>query len=108
MPERKKTVKLASVRAQGKDSWVELIPLTVKGSREYRRTYEAAETVDEREALVLAELRAHIVAWNWVDEDGKPLPSPQDNPEVLEGLTSREVAYLRDALNGGDELELKN
>ena len=108
MPERKKTVKLQSTRAQGKDSWVEVVPLTVRGSREFRGRLEAADNTEAREAILLAELCAHIVAWNWVDEDGKPLPSPQQEPEVLEGLTSREVIFLRDALNGGDEQELKN
>lgn len=35
-----------------------------------------------------------IMAWDWVGEDGEPLPQPSANPEVFEELTFDELMWL--------------
>jgi hypothetical protein len=109
MPERKKTVRVTSTRAQGKDSWVELIPLTVREMRELRRVADEKDRPsEEREAEQLEVLQRHIVSWNWVDADGRPLASPTDDPAVMDDLTTGELKFLVEVLNGGEAQELKN
>jgi hypothetical protein len=45
--------------------------------------------------------------WNWVDEDGEPLPNPQEDPNVLDTLTDEEFNFLVGCIKGSEE-ELKN
>ena len=39
-------------------------------------------------------LMANVVAWNWVDDAGQPLPLPSADPAVIEDLTEEEVTFL--------------
>jgi len=61
-----------------------------------------AETADA-EALVKYDVnqelvRGYVMAWNWVDDNGVPLPQPQDGPEVFEELTIQEIQFLSEHL----------
>lgn len=75
-----------------------------------------ARTVLERAAEARLEadqaiLRRRVVAWNWCDEEGVPLPQPAECPEVLDGLTAGERRFLLGALRDLErrqEDELKN
>jgi hypothetical protein len=50
----------------------------------------------------------HVIAWNWTDEEGKTLPLPKDDPEVLDRLTEEEVLFLTQAIMGSVETDAKN
>jgi len=48
-------------------------------------------------------LRGYIVGWNWVDDDGKDLPQPQDAPDIFDELTNDEITWLTEHLMGNPE-----
>jgi len=35
-----------------------------------------------------------VVAWNWQDEDGEPLPQPKNNPDVFGELELEQLVWL--------------
>lgn len=41
-----------------------------------------------------------VMEWNWVDDDGQPLPQPADNPAVFAKLTAEEIEFIADRMNG--------
>ena len=50
----------------------------------------------------------HIKEWNWVDDDGAPLPQVKDAPDVIDTLTMDEVSALSEALGATDDDAAKN
>lgn len=42
----------------------------------------------------------HILKWNWVDDEGQPLPQPFDNPGIFTVLTGDELRFLGQCLAG--------
>ncbi len=127
MPKRQRIQKFLSTKVQGEDSWVKVSPLTVAEMRLNReKRQEADKTAKEwLKAVKLAEgenqepperpepldffelgldtLRQHVVEWNWVDDDGTPLPQMPEHPEVVELLTDTEVGFLGDCIQGSEE-----
>lgn len=92
---------------QGKGSWVKIKALRLKQMRRIRKQQAAeGEDFDNFEAG-LDLLREHVADWNWVDDDGQRLPSPADDPDVLDDLTDQEVDFLTNLIAPGEE-ELKN
>lgn len=61
-----------------------------------RRTKVAA-ILDEGVAMVLA----RVADWNWVDEEGKPLPTPGEAGFDADALYPEEVEWLREHLAEG-------
>jgi len=51
-------------------------------------------------------LKQHVIEWNWVDDEGEPLPQPKDDPEVIYQMTDDETKFLTEILSG--EREAKN
>lgn len=47
-------------------------------------------------------LATHVTEWNWVDDDGVPLPLPKDDASVMDRLTDAELQVLSNALQGPD------
>lgn len=39
-----------------------------------------------------------LVAWNWTDGEGDPLPQPKKNPDVIGELTIDELMWLMQAM----------
>lgn len=39
-------------------------------------------------------LQENVVAWDWADEVGNPLPQPYRNPEAFAMLSNDEIAWL--------------
>ena len=118
MPKRQSTTRHDSDAVQGADSWVETRNPTWGEKKALRR--EAVTTTsqvvlddamepEERIKLRLDQMDAtndwaaeqvikFVVAWNWVDDDGDPLPTPKDDPSVLDRLTSVEMEFLAAAV----------
>lgn len=92
--------------------WVEIIPIrsaretrellelrrlkvkldAVAGEKDaYNRTLEILDRTYEQVCHTLSE---RVVAWNWTDKLGRPLPQPAGDPEVLLSLSESEIAYL--------------
>lgn len=41
-----------------------------------------------------------LISWNWVDNDGTPLPQPHNNPDVFGELTSEEMQFVAQCVRG--------
>jgi len=101
MPERKHKLlrRVDSAEVQGDDSWVLVKTPTMDDVRAGDMPAEG----DQQAAIdygrtVLGNL---VKDWNWVDDDGNPLPKP--TPEIVQGLPIQEVMFLMAAV-GLDKL----
>jgi hypothetical protein len=106
MPQRKSIRRFPSIEVQGEDSWVEVSRLTV-GEARIINEQQGKDNLDSFEA-VLPLYQKHIIDWNWVDDDGKQLSLPKDEPGVVDQLTDQEFAFIANCLSGGDEETQKN
>ncbi len=105
MPQRKSVRRYESPDVQGDDSWIEISRLTV-GEARVINEHRDKDDLDAFEA-VLPIYQKHIVGWNWVDDDGEPLPLPKDDPDVVDQLTDLEFEFVANCLSG-DRDEQKN
>lgn len=87
MPRRQSIVRVAAEEVQGEDAYVEMQRLTVG----QRRFLSGEGMTEERSSPVLCEA---VKGWNWVWEDGSPMPLPSRDPTVMERLTDMELAFL--------------
>lgn len=53
-----------------------------------------AQKMGEDLEQVLALYGSLVKSWDFVDEDGKPMPLPADNPEVMLELTMPQVTEI--------------
>lgn len=128
-PKRQNVKKYSSESVQGDDSWVELRRTTLAEGMELRRAQrrasrlavrsavaesvaDADDAEDLAEAAAEAELRKflgqRVAAWNWVDDDGNPLPQPSEDVTVVDRLTDNEVAFLTECLRGPSAADTKS
>jgi hypothetical protein len=63
--------------------------------------YKAAQAI-------IPMLYKFIDKWDWVDDEGKPLPQPSEDPDIIGKLSFPEQEFLIDALDLGDTTNLKN
>jgi hypothetical protein len=94
MPERKyKAVrKVESDEVQGPGSWVVL------------RAPTLADVINVPDGDDVA---SHLVVdWNWVDDDGNPLPKP--TPEYVKGIPFQELNFILQALRLDGITDTKN
>jgi len=111
MPERLNTKRVATDSVQGAESYVTLRRATSDESRELYKAIRKTDTPESEEAAYQAQVafvQKHIVGWNWVWEDGLPMPSPKDDPTVIGKLSDQELKAIVDALLGPDAATLKN
>jgi hypothetical protein len=67
------------------------------------------EFLDDNDEFTRSLLVENVLQWNWVDFDGKPLPLPKDDPDVIARLTDEEVEFLAKTINGQrGAAEIKN
>ena len=59
-------------------------------------------------AQICQEVSIRVMAWNWTDLNGEPLPQPYRNPDVIASLRNEELAYLIKAVAGEAPGERKN
>jgi len=135
MAKRVSSRKRDSEKVQGEGSWVELTGLKVKEMKAQRVRAEAErnklrdynkklkkhkklqaedpelEDMEPYETdfdyLIegIKSLRGHVLDWDWVDDEGSPLPKPQENPEVFDELTDDELTFLIDEMMGKEEVK---
>jgi len=105
MPKRQSVKTHKSDEVQGEGSFVVTTAVKVREIRQIRK-YAADENFDEFEGGINL-LAKHVVKWNWVDDEGKSLPSPKEDPKVIDELTNGESEYLVGLLMGGKD-EAKN
>lgn len=87
-----------SSAVQGDGTWVDIKAMTWGEVKAIRA--EAKDADDEaRIGMSDDRLRAQILDWNWVDFDGEPLPTPLEDPSVIDALTDEEVGWLLGVLN---------
>lgn len=120
MPKRVGVKRHNSQEVQGEGSYVVVTGVKVKEIRRIRQQTRDAERERARHDVLLKEdplaqvpeveydefesglalLASHIVDWNWVDDEGDPLPLPKDDPAVVEELTNEESEFLIQLLMG--------
>ena len=125
MPKRKSVIEFACDEVQGEGSFVKLRVLTYAESREMLRElrtrrkqrriqyhadreefgdkdslYELEMTPEEMDEMV-GDYVDHIVEWNWVDDDDKPLPQPGAVEDLLVILNQNEIRFLGEKLAEG-------
>lgn len=79
--------------------WVEVIPVTSIGEAiaisrmmgaDLKQTSKIAEGLNQ----ICEGLAKRITDWDWTDMEGKPLPNPHDDPDVIKLLTEDEIIWL--------------
>ena len=98
MPKRQSVKKYPSDEVQGEGSFVVVSAVKVGEIRKIRKEAKAEGYDDFEGGLGL--LARHIIKWNFVDDDGNPLPLPREHPEVLEDLTDEESKFLVNCIMG--------
>lgn len=99
MAKRQNVMRLDSAHVQGEDSWVEVRRPTVG---------ERLESLSKEQGLDgrflfdsnSQEVCTFVIAWNWVDDEGQPLPTPKDQPDIYKALTTDEISFLLEAVWG--------
>ena len=100
MPKRKNVHKVKTEDLQGEDSFVIICIPSVKKVRTLLKTAGSTLETFDAGASIIAE---HVVEWNWVDNDGEPLPQPKDDPSVVDELTSDEYKRLSEIILGSED-----
>ena len=105
MARRVSVIKHATDEVQGEGSFVTMTALKVSEIRALRKA-NADEGELDAFAEGLAMIATHVIAWDWVDDNGDELPLPGVDPEVMDKLTHQEADLLSDLLTG--DVETKN
>ena len=106
MSKRLSAEQIPSEDLQGPGSWVRVSRLTVAGMREARRQRQKAEAENKEFNAFefgIEVLKTHVLEWNWVNDDGNPLPQVPENPDVIDLLTDPEVTFLGECIQGSEE-----
>ena len=123
MAKRKTVKKVPTDKLQGEDSYVIVTAVKTKEikktRRESRAVSDAQKKVEKRRkdgdediedvepydafGSGLDMIRRHLKEWDWVDDDGVPLPQPKEDPNILDELTIEEVTYLAKLLTGEED-----
>jgi hypothetical protein len=104
----KKYKRVDSAEVQGEGSFV-LLKTPALSDMERLEVF-AADGVDETAAIkfIVPLLSGLVLDWDWVDDDGNPLPKPSEDAGVFDALTFQEQMFLVTALGLQDIANLKN
>lgn len=103
MPKRLYIRTYNTEEVQGEGSFVKLRDRSYGKSKEIAA--QVANMTDEEKAeSVLQDMRDRILEWNWVDDDGQPLPLPSEDPDLFDRLYEQEVQLLTKVIRGQVEL----
>jgi len=103
MAKRVSVIKYNTDEVQGEGSFVVLSALKVKEIRELRQQGKK-KGFDAFEGGIQL-LAQHVVDWDWVDDEGEPLPLPKSDLGVVDLLTNDEAELLSILLTGGQDEE---
>jgi hypothetical protein len=102
MPQRNRE-KIVYGGPQGDDAFVKLrMPTTEEINAFQRISAEQSGTLDELESAAREHIAKFILEWNYVDDDGAPLPQPHNNPDVFEQILGVEFQHIYAAWLGKD------
>lgn len=93
--------------------WVEVLPIvSVRRWLSLRHMMDgtASDGASLEKALdaLCHELSERVMAWNWTDMSGQPLPQPYRNEAVFRDLSDDEILWLALASQGESPGERKN
>ena len=95
---RQSTFTVACDAVQGEGSYITLRLMT-RGEGKAFRARAKDLSPDEIQALNDQVMADHLVDWNWVDDEGKRLPLPSEDPAVMDLLNTAEVEFLWESFN---------
>lgn len=96
MPTRQTTKRAASDKIQGEGSYVIFKRVTVGEFRSLQNEQGEKSLIE----VGLQLIETHLIDWNWVDDEGKTLPLPSEDPSVIDNLYDEEATFLAEALLG--------
>lgn len=99
-------IRITTEDVQGEGSWAIVRKLNVREQRKFRKMFADKELTAFEIGVEV--MKQNVIAWDWVDDDGEPLPQPKDHPEVIDLLTDAEVEVLGNAIRGSGVDDLKN
>jgi len=103
MAQRQTVIKVPTPEIQGEGSYVEIQQMTVAEAQAYQERINSG--IDDA-TLVTEVLIKYVVGWDWVDENGDPLPLPSEKGDVMH-LLSHELLFLSNQV-GGRSIRVKN
>lgn len=74
---------------------------------EKNTAYETSGLTDDLLSFADKQLSKFIIEWNWVDDDGNPLPQPKEDYKVMGKLYTHEYSFIMSLFNP-DENAAKN
>ena len=100
MAKRQSTFRVDSAEIQGEGSYVVLrhIPYGLVSAAGRKATQDAV-TPEEEDEFVRDLIAKGVVEWDWVDDEGTPLPTPAAGLD-LDELLAHEVQFLVNQLTG--------
>ena len=106
MPQRRRLVKVETPELQGDDSWVMIRKVSGHDGiklMQLRQRITGADPSDDSVVIEMVQetcnvMLEHLVDWNWVDDDGNPLPKPIEIDDLMDLLTYEEIAGLSTAM----------
>jgi len=109
MPQRQSNTKRVEGGPQGEDAFVTIQRLTIDEGETFSKLFANIDpaTAEQREAEVRSRMAEILLGWNWVFDDGSPMPSPHDNVGLIGKLYSSELEWLMKAIMGNTEGEKK-
>lgn len=98
MPKRKVTKKYPTPELQGEGSWVVFRYLKVSDIQKIKEEAKAEGEDYNYFDGGLQMLEKRLVRWNWVGDEGEPLPQPTEDPSIIGELNELEIEGLTDIL----------
>ncbi len=106
MAKRQGIIKHNSDAVQGEGSWVKIRNLKVGTVRKLQKTATLNRKISKDDTefdelsfdIGIDTIIDHVVDWNWVDDNDKPLPKPSDDKKVADELTTEELSFIGEIL----------
>lgn len=100
MPRRREDIRFETPDAQGEGSFVTVRQLLGVEAYEYSDVSQAYKAKPSQETYwsMVEYVGRLVVAWNWVDGAGNPMPTPSEQISILRGLNVWEINGLLDAV----------
>lgn len=113
MPTRQRIKSYPTAEVQGEGSWVKATGVTLGEQLEadsILASFKNAKSKEDKAAAADANfqygldlLKVHVIKWNWVDDDGEPMPQMKDDPKAIELLTNEEITFLGRCIMGKEK-----